>query len=80
MIALLMLAAFPASADGPVLHEYIAPQPAEDLLLQATTLDGALPLAIETRSGVVPAPSTSASGIASLPSGGVAPQGWFDDR
>jgi len=49
--------ALPAHADGPVLHEYIAPDPAEDLRMGATTQDGAMPAAIDTRSGVVAAPS-----------------------
>jgi transglutaminase superfamily protein len=48
--------ALPAHADGPVLHEYIAPDAAEDLRMGATTQDGAMPAAIETRSGVVAAP------------------------
>ena len=49
--------AIPAYADGPLLHEYIAPDPAEDLRMGATTQDGAMPAAIDTRSGVLPAPS-----------------------
>ncbi len=49
--------AIPAHADGPVLHEYIAPDAAEDLRMGATTQDGAMPAAIDTRSGVLAAPS-----------------------
>jgi len=49
--------AIPAYADGPVLHEYIAPDAAEDLRMGATTQDGAMPAAIDTRSGVLLAPS-----------------------
>ena len=49
--------AVPAYADGPILHEYIAPDAAEDLRMGATTPDGAMPAAIDTRSGVVPAPT-----------------------
>ncbi|HKO49884.1 MAG TPA: transglutaminase domain-containing protein, partial [Polyangiaceae bacterium] len=49
--------AVPAHADGPVLHEYIAPDAAEDLRMGATTQDGAMPAAIDTRSGVLAAPS-----------------------
>src|SRR6478735_6533791 len=49
--------ALPAYADGPLLHEYIAPDPAEDLRMDATTQDGAMPAAIDTRSGVLAAPS-----------------------
>ena len=49
--------ALPAYADGPVLHEYIAPDAAEDLRMGATTQDGAMPAAIDTRSGVLAAPT-----------------------
>jgi hypothetical protein len=56
MIALLMLAAFPASAGGPIVHEYISPQPAEDLLLQATALGSHIRAALDTPVGVVTAP------------------------
>ena len=49
--------ALPAYADGPVLHEYIAPDAAEDLRMGATTPDGAMPAAIDTKSGVLAAPS-----------------------
>jgi hypothetical protein len=47
-----------AWAEGPVLHEFIEPNPAEDVELAATTPDGAMPAAIETESGVVPAPES----------------------
>jgi hypothetical protein len=46
----------PAGADGPILHEYIPPDPGEDLALHATTRDGRLPAAVDTPSGVMPAP------------------------
>ena len=42
--------------SSPVLHEYIEPNPTEDVELAATTPDGAMPAALETESGVVPAP------------------------
>jgi hypothetical protein len=45
-----------AHAQAPLLHEYIEPNPSEDVELSATTQDGAMPAAIETESGVVPAP------------------------
>src|SRR5687768_8465857 len=48
-----------AHAQGPLLHEYIEPNPREDVELSATTQDGAMPAALETESGVVPAPQTS---------------------
>lgn len=41
-----------------MLHEYIEPNPAEDLELSATTEDGAMPAALETESGIVSAPQT----------------------
>ena len=49
--------ALPAHADGPVLHEYLAPDVSEDLRMGATTEDGAMPAAIDTRSGVLAAPT-----------------------
>jgi transglutaminase-like putative cysteine protease len=39
-----------------VLHEYIPPDPTEDVSLSATTLDSDLPAAIETPSGLATAP------------------------
>jgi hypothetical protein len=48
--------ALPARADGPIVHEYIPPDPAEDLRMGATSYDGALPAAIDTPSGVLAAP------------------------
>jgi transglutaminase-like putative cysteine protease len=50
------LVAGPAGADGFALHEFIASDPSEDLALRATTRDGRLPAAVDTPSGVVPAP------------------------
>jgi hypothetical protein len=44
-------------ADGPVLHEFIPPDPNEDLTLRATTPDGRMAAAVSTPSGVVPAPA-----------------------
>jgi hypothetical protein len=52
----LLCVAFTARAQAPVLHEYIEPNPAEDVELSATTQDGAMPAALDTESGVVPAP------------------------
>ena len=42
-----------------VLHEYIAPNPIEDVALSATTLDGQLPAAMVTRDGAVEAPNVT---------------------
>ncbi|HXK16612.1 MAG TPA: transglutaminase-like domain-containing protein, partial [Polyangiaceae bacterium] len=50
--------AIAAQAEGPILHEYIEPNPAEDVELSATTQDGAMPAALETESGVVQAPES----------------------
>ncbi len=59
LAACLFLLGFTAQAyaDGPVLHEFIAQDPREDLELQATTPDGKMPAALDTPSGVVPAPA-----------------------
>lgn len=54
----LLSVAFSAQAQAPVLHEYVEPNPAEDLAFSATTRDGAMPAALDTESGVVPAPET----------------------
>lgn len=48
--------ALSAYAVGPVLHEFIPPDPREDLQLGATTTVGDLPAAIETPNGLVGAP------------------------
>lgn len=49
-----------ADAQSPpedsILHEFIPPDPAEDVSLATTTLDGGLPAAIQTPSGVATAP------------------------
>jgi hypothetical protein len=52
----LLSVAWLAHAQAPLLHEYIEPNPSEDVELSATTPDGAMPAALETESGVVPAP------------------------
>ncbi len=48
-----------AAADRTVLHEYFEPDDQEDLLLEATTLDGKMPVAIDTPSGIIPAPDSA---------------------
>jgi len=45
-----------ALADDLPLHELIPDDPVEDLALRATTRDGRLPAAVDTPSGVMPAP------------------------
>jgi Transglutaminase-like superfamily len=57
-VALFSVAAVAWAQSSPVLHEYIEPNPAEDVELSATTPDGAMPAALDTQSGVVPAPQT----------------------
>jgi hypothetical protein len=56
LAAMLSLATGHASADGLTVHEFFASDPAEDLALRATTRDGRLPAAVDTPSGLVPAP------------------------
>ena len=63
-VAAIFAFALPAHADGPVLHEYIAPDAAEDLRMGATTPDGVMPAAIDTKSGVLAAPRDSSSSSA----------------
>jgi len=46
---------------GPVLHEFFEVDLEEDLKLGATTRDGSFPAALETESGIVPAPSPARS-------------------
>lgn len=55
-LAVVAAGVLPAHAAGTILHEYVEPNPGEDLKLSATTLDGDLPAAIETPSGLATAP------------------------
>ena len=48
--------ALPAHGQASLLHEYVAPDPNEDVSLAATTLDGNFPAALMTPSGVATAP------------------------
>jgi hypothetical protein len=48
--------ALTALAQPVVLHEFVAPDPKEDLSFATTTIDGDLPAAIQTPSGVATAP------------------------
>ncbi|MFO0678980.1 MAG: transglutaminase domain-containing protein [Polyangiaceae bacterium] len=56
MFAVMTFVASTAFADSPVLHEPIGADPHEDLALEAT-VDGDIPAAIRTPSGLVPAPN-----------------------
>jgi hypothetical protein len=64
--------ALPAHADGPIVHEYIPPDAAEDLRMGATTQDGQMPAAIDTRSGVLAAPAEQRSAPSQVAYGGSA--------
>jgi hypothetical protein len=70
--AAILAFALPAHADGPVLHEYIAPDASEDLRMGATTADGQMPAAIDTRSGVLAAPAEQRSAPNQVAYGGSA--------
>ena len=48
--------ALPAHADGPIVHEYIPSDASEDLVMGATTPDGQMPAAIDTKNGPLAAP------------------------
>lgn len=59
LVAALVVLSFgllPAVADGPVLHERLPPDPGEDLSFGTTTLEGDLPAALQTPSGLATAP------------------------
>ena len=45
-----------AETPGSILHEFIPPDPGEDVSFAATTLEGDLPAAIQTPSGLATAP------------------------
>ncbi len=61
VVAVLAVIGLPADAQnkGSRLHEFVPPDPNEDVRLAATTLDGNLPAALETPSGVATAPDPS---------------------
>ena len=64
--------ALPAHADGPVVHEYIPPDASEDLRMGATTQDGVMPAAIDTKSGVLAAPAEQRAAQSQVAYGGSA--------
>ena len=51
-----LVASVSADAQSSILHEFLPPDPTEDVSLAATTLDGDLPAAVQTPSGIVTAP------------------------
>jgi hypothetical protein len=55
-LGLVLAASVAAHAQGVVLHEFVPPDPKEDVSFSTTTLDGDLPAAIQTPSGVATAP------------------------
>jgi hypothetical protein len=46
----------PTTGQGEVLHEFVPPDPGEDVSFAATTLEGDLPAAVQTPSGITTAP------------------------
>ncbi len=62
LVLLIIAVTFAASADaqpfppGSILHEFVPPDPNEDVTFAATTLEGDLPAAIQTPSGISTAP------------------------
>src|SRR6185369_13483091 len=59
-LALVVLSVLATSAQatppGSTLHEFVPPDPGEDVTYSATTLEGDLPAAIQTPSGLATAP------------------------
>ena len=68
----ILVFALPALADGPIVHEYIPPDASEDLRMGATTQDGQMPAAIDTKSGVLAAPAEQRSAPSQVAYGGSA--------
>lgn len=68
----LLLLALGAFAQAPVLHEFIEPNPQEDIEIGATTPDGRMPAAVRTPSGVISAPSFADTGPRQVAYGGSA--------
>jgi hypothetical protein len=65
-----LMATARADTLGSVLHEYIPPDPGEDVSFAATTLEGDLPAAIQTPSGLATAPDPRRSPAADHVYGG----------
>ncbi|HEX4476043.1 MAG TPA: transglutaminase domain-containing protein [Polyangiaceae bacterium] len=60
LVCLVVLGSSGTARSDIVLHEYIPPDPAEDLRLGATTSDGAMAAAIQTETGPVASPDANA--------------------
>jgi hypothetical protein len=56
--ALVLTASVVALATGPVFHEYVAPDPKEDVTLGTFTAAGDFPASVESPSGLISAPDT----------------------
>jgi hypothetical protein len=56
LVAISAAVAGPADAQSSILHEFVPPDPNEDVSFAATTLEGDLPAAIQTPSGLSTAP------------------------
>ncbi|MFT3768760.1 MAG: transglutaminase domain-containing protein [Minicystis sp.] len=65
-----LVASARAEAPGSILHEFIPPDPGEDVSFAATTLEGDLPAAIQTPSGLATAPDPRKSPAADHVYGG----------
>lgn len=74
LLAFVLIAALVASASaqspGSILHEFIPPDPREDISFATTTIEGDLPAAIQTPSGVATAPDPRRSPSANHVYGG----------
>jgi hypothetical protein len=81
VVAVVMAATAGARSNGPVLHEQVKPDPREDLAMHVA-LDGELPAALRTSSGVVGAPDPRELPRSSETSYGVAgdADGFTPDR
>ena len=69
-LAAVLIASARAGADPTILHEFIPPDPGEDVTFAATTLEGDLPAAIQTPSGLATAPDPRRSPVADHVYGG----------
>ncbi|MFO0755271.1 MAG: transglutaminase-like domain-containing protein [Byssovorax sp.] len=56
VVVMAMAAATRADAESSILHEFVAPDATEDVSFSATTLEGDLPAAVQTPSGLATAP------------------------
>src|SRR5580704_6890762 len=69
-LAAALAASARAGAQANILHEFIPPDPGEDVTFAATTLEGDLPAAIQTPSGLATAPDPRKAPVADHAYGG----------